>query len=291
MDITLGFSLNEDIIAPAITDLLGMVESLQQGFKPFVRGLIVLITLLIVANILKFIIGTVLKRAKVNEASQKIGLSDTLGKLGITAPISKVVSTLVFWMIAIYAIKAASDTWQIADVSNFVQALMLFIPKLLVATFILFGGLLAADMVKKAIHRGLDNIGIEYGGLIGTAIYALLAVMIMTVVLGQLGIQTDLLNSTVKILVAAIGLAIALSLGLGLRPVAQNIVSGVYARDLFPPGSVLEIDDTMAVVREVGAVATRLESDSGNFVVIPNSTLVTQVNKGMTSVQQYSKKI
>lgn len=283
-------SLSSKIVDPIIEEGKEFGATLQEYSIPIIVGLVALVVLLIVAKILKGIIRIVLKKVRVDDLAKKVGLSDTIGKLGITTPISKVVASIIYWMVAIYAIKVAADIWQIKDISKFVEALILYIPKVIIAAFILFGGLLAADMVKKAIHRGLDNIGIDYGALVGSAVYILLTVMIATVVLSHLGIQTDLLNSTVIILVAAIGLAIALSLGLGLRPVAQNVVSGVYARDLFPPGSVLEIDDSMVQVREVGAVATRLEAYDGTFFVIPNHTLVNQVNRGVTKVQQVAKK-
>ncbi|MEO0415090.1 MAG: mechanosensitive ion channel domain-containing protein, partial [Verrucomicrobiota bacterium] len=77
---------------------------------------------------------------------------------------------------------------------------------------------------------------------------------------------------------------------LGLRPVARNVVSGVYCRDMFPPGSVIEVGDAEATVREVGPVATRLESNDGTFFVIPNSRLISQITKGHhSSVGQFEK--
>jgi len=78
----------------------------------------------------------------------------------------------------------------------------------------------------------------------------------------------------------AIAIAIALAMGLGLRPIARNVVSGVYARDSFPPGSLLEIRDTTATVVEVGPVSTRLENEYGEYFVIPNSHMVKPLLKG-----------
>ena len=281
--------VENSFFAPLVDQALGFLTEVQNNFGKIVGGLVVLVVLLIIAWVLKGIIRAVLKKLRVDSISEKVALKDTIAKLGITAPISKIVSSIVYWMVAIYAVKVTADIWGVTDISNFITALILFIPKLIIAAFILFGGLLGADIVKKLIHRSLENIGIDYGALVGSAVSILIIVMVATVVLGQLGIETQLLNSTVVIMVAAIGLAIALSLGLGLRSVAQNVVSGVYARDLFPPGSVLEIDDSMAQVREVGAVATRLESGDGTFFVIPNHILVNQVNKGVARVQKVAK--
>ncbi|MGY8640875.1 MAG: mechanosensitive ion channel domain-containing protein [Verrucomicrobiales bacterium] len=78
----------------------------------------------------------------------------------------------------------------------------------------------------------------------------------------------------------SLAIAIALAMGLGLRPIARNVVSGVYARDSFPPGSLLEIRDTTATVVEVGPVSTRLENEYGEYFVIPNSHMVKPLLKG-----------
>ena len=278
-------------VEPMIETFLNMGKSIGEFFPVLMQGLVLLVVLLIVAKVLSFVLRTVCRNLKLDIASEKFGVHAMLAKFGVQSPLSSVIGKVVFWMMALYAVKAAADLWGISDISNFVQSLILFLPKLFVAVCILFAGLLAADLVRKAVFNGLDNIGVDYAGLIANFIYGLLAVMILTVVLGQLGIQTELLSASVKILLAAFGFSVALSLGLGLRPVARNVVSGVYARDMFPPGSILKVEEGYATVREVGAVATRLESENGSFVVIPNSLLVSQVTRGRKKSREFAEKL
>ncbi|MDF1812019.1 MAG: mechanosensitive ion channel [Verrucomicrobiales bacterium] len=278
-----------DFLQPVIDRFVAMGNAALDGLPKFILGLILFIILVIIGKILRFIVRNVFRKLKVDAMAEKLGLSEMLSKIGLRAPLSKVISSLVYWVVLLLAIKTVSEIWGIGDVSDFIDKLIAFLPKLLVALFILFAGLLVAELAKNAIHHALDRVGVDYAGPISSAVYGLLAVMIGTVVLGLLGIETELLNWSVIVLLSAFSLAVALSLGLGLRPIAKNIVSGVYARDLFPPGSILEIEDTMAVVREVGAVATRLESDNGLYLVVPNSTLIGQVNRGKTPLQNYAE--
>lgn len=269
-----------DFFQPILDKFIEMGNSAMERVPQITLGLILLIALLIVGKVLRFVARNLCSKLRLDGVAERVGITELLSKIGINAPLSRVIGNVVYWIIALVAFKAAADIWNIKDVSKFIDSLILFLPKLFVAVFILFAGLLVAELAKNAIRTALDRVGVDYAGPISNVVYGLFAVMIMTVVLGLLGIETELLNSTVVILLGAFALAVALSLGLGLRPIAKNIVSGVYARDLFPPGSILEIDDSMAVVREVGAVATRLESDNGVFFVVPNSTLVEQVNRG-----------
>lgn len=279
-----------EFFQPVIDKFIEMGNSAIERIPQFILGLILLAVLLIIGKILKFLAGNLCRKLKLDALAERVGITELLGKIGINAPLSRVIASVVYWMAALVAIKSAADIWKIADVSNFIDTLILFLPKLFVAVFILFAGLLVADLAKNAIRSALDRVDVDYAGPISNVVYGLFAVMIMTVVLGLLGIQTELLNSSVVILLGAFSLAVALSLGLGLQSIAKNIVSGIYARDLFPPGSVLEVEDVMAVVREVGTVATRLEADNGLYIVIPNSELVGKVNRGKSPARSFAEK-
>ena len=99
----------------------------------------------------------------------------------------------------------------------------------------------------------------------------------ITLAIGQLGLETTLINRIVLVALAATGTTLALALGLGMRAVSQNVVSGVYARDLFKPGMWLEIDGIKAKVIGVGATTTCLEKKNGKLRFVPNRRLIERV--------------
>lgn len=243
-------------------------------------GLCIFIVGFILAKVVRYIVSNLGKKLKLDVLSEKVGISDLLGKFGLRTPLTKVLAAAIFWVIILYFLKSAGEILGAKDISAFVNAVFTFMPKLMVSIFILLAGLLAADLLRGLIETGLDGMGIEYSGLVARSVYGLFGVIILTVVLGQLGVETELINASMKIVLGAIGLAVALALGLGLRPIVQNVISGVYARDLFPPGSDITIDEAEATVVEVGAVATRLETSEGRFLIVPNSRLVSKVTKG-----------
>ena len=99
--------------------------------------------------------------------------------------------------------------------------------------------------------------------------------MVISLAIGQLEIETDLLNQVVSIMLFAIGAAVALSLGLGTRTTAGNIVAGLYARDLFPRRATKStVGDISGTVIEVSTTNTLLELDDGTTYSMPNSLLV-----------------
>jgi len=274
--------------------LIEQFSSMGREFVAYLPTLVIGLVLLgvgvLIAKVFRAIIAKLGRRLMLDAAAEKLGIGDTLARLGMRAPLSSLVATLVYWIMIIFFLKSATDILGIKDISNAINSFIAFLPRLFISAFILLGGMMVTDLARGFIKTTLERIEFDYSGLVANFFYGLLAIMIITVVLGQLGIEAELLNSTVKIFLGAISLAIAIALGFGLRPVARNVVSGVYARDLFTPGSIVEVDGVEATVVEVGAVATRLEQGENRFFVIPNSHLVSEITKGKHGISNYSEK-
>ena len=111
--------------------------------------------------------------------------------------------------------------------------------------------------------------------------------MVLTIAISTLGVDTTLIRHTVEILLLGAAIATALALGLGMRPLAQNIVSGVYARDLYPVGTIIKFKDNDSLsgkVLSVGPVTTQLENDEGDHLNIPNSSLMSGIVESKSKI-------
>lgn len=278
-------------IQPLIEQFSAMGSSFMAFLPSLVLGLLILGAGVLIAKILRSILRKVGKKLQIDAAAEKLGIKDLVSKLGVRSPLHDVIATAIYWVVLFCFLKVAADVVGVKDVSAFIRDLILFFPRLFVSLLILLGGLLIASFLKGMVQSKLEDIEFEYAGLVSGFLYGLLSIMIFTMVLSQLGIETDLVNSSVKIFLGALALAIAIALGFGLRPVAKNIVSGVYARDLFPPGSIVEIEDSEATIVEIGAVATRLERGENRFFVVPNSQLLSQVTRGKHGITNLSEKV
>lgn len=275
------------VIAQAADPPLSILDSLIQAFTKLghqvvdftprlVVGLALLLIGILAARLIRSIITGVTARIGIDALSQRVGMTELFGRFGLTAPVSVLLGQIVFAFLILFLLKLSSDVLGVTDISAGINAIIAFLPRVVVSILILLAGMLAGGLVQNTLQARLDAKGIEYAGALAGIGYGLFMVMIITVVLSQLGIDASLLNWTVIIALATTGLTLALCLGPGLRPIAQNVVSGVYARDLFPPGTRVEFDGDSATILVVGAVATRLERDgTGEFIVVPNSQLVS----------------
>ncbi len=271
-----------------VDQFVSMGKSVEALIPTLVIAICVLGLGFIIAKVLRSIITRAADKLNFDALAEKVGLTEQFAKLGIRPPLGPIVGKLIFAFIIIYFVKSAADIAGVKDISQFINDFIAFLPKLLISVFILFGGLMAADILKGALESKMEAIEFSHGGLIARFVHILFILMIATVVLNQLGIETDLLSSTVKIFLAGLSLLIALALGFGLRPIARNVVSGVYARDVFQIGSSVILDSGEFKVVEVGTVSTRLENEIGDYVVIPNSALMSRMTSGHT--EYYSEK-
>ena len=270
-----------------------ILESLRDAFLEMADGAINALPNLVIAAVLLFVglvaakaIRSVLtgtfKKINLDEIFDKMGLTDIFNKIGLKAGPSVAIPKLLYWLVLLAFIKVAADKAGIEDISALLDQIMAFLPKVLTASIILLVGFIVADLIQNAAFRSLDNIGLEYAGSLSRILFGFIFILVLTVAFSQLGIETELLNSSVKIILGGLALALSLALGLGLKSLAGHIVAGVYARDLYKIGTEIHYDDLPAKVTGVGPLTTKLTRDDGTFIILPNSVMINEVMRGRT---------
>lgn len=235
---------------------------------------------LVVAKVLRSVLISTFKKINLDGIFDKIGLGEIFSKIGLKAGPSSAIPKVLYWLVLLVFIKVAADKAGIEDISTLLNQIIAFLPKVLTASIILLIGFIVADLIQNAAFRSLDKLGLEYAGSLSRILFGFLFVLALTVAFSQLGIETELLNASVKIVLAGLALALALALGLGLKTFAGHVVAGVYARDLYKIGTEVHYDELPAKVAGVGPLTTKLTRPDGTFIIIPNSILVSEVIRG-----------
>ena len=121
------------------------------------------------------------------------------------------------------ALMVAFNSLDLAYVTALLGRILLFLPKVMVAVVILFFGAYFARLVGAALTTYLHNIGVGEAGLVGRiALYAIMIFVIM-IALDQMGLG-DIIRQTFLIIIAAIGLGLALRFGLGGQKRAPEMI-------------------------------------------------------------------
>ncbi len=114
-----------------------------------------------------------------------------------------------------------------------------------------------ADTLKKILHN-----------FVSYSVYIICSLLI----LGQLGIN-------VAPILAGAGI-VGIAIGFGAQSLVKDMITGflIIFDDQFGVGDIVEIDGFRGTVEEVGIRVTKLKSDSGEVLMIPNGNIKRVVN-------------
>ncbi len=242
----------------------------------FVLGIVIVVVGIVVARISRRLVTVLAARAGVDRASDHSGVRGMLEATGVSVELSDIIGRTVFLFVLLLFVIAASESLGLAAVSSTINSFLHFVPKIFAAIIIAILGLVLAQVVRDAVRRTTEGFGVEDAGALSTLAYGLVILVLATVAISQLDINTGLLHVVIGITLTVAGIAVALALGLGTRRVAGDVVYGVYARDDLEPGDRIQVDEVAGEVIEVGTVMTVIALDDGRERYIPNSRLMSR---------------
>ena len=142
-----------------------------------------------------------------------------------------------------------------------------YIPKIGIAILVLVLGLIAANFVRELITMTCASAGITHGNMVAQAVYVAVVLLIVVTAIDALGINTDLLNNTIVILLAGLIGGAALSFGLGSRSAVANLIAAHYLGSVIRVGMQVKIGENQGTVVAVTPISIVLETDEGRVVV------------------------
>ena len=102
----------------------------------------------------------------------------------------------------------------------------------------------------------------------------MIVLVVGSLAVGQLNLNTALVDRVIEIFLMATGAALAIAIGFGSRDMAKQVVAGVYARETFVEGTKINVGEYDGTVDAVRAVNTTIRMGNGKTVVIPNAQLM-----------------
>jgi small-conductance mechanosensitive channel len=221
------------VVEPSFTDAL--VASFHDAFSmilsaiPRILGFIIIVAIgWFVSSMLARGVTRLLRAIRFDELMQKSGLADFMAKMGTGTDSAGIVSGLVKWLVRIVVLLVAFDVLGLPAVSDVMRQLLLWLPNLVVAIFVLFIGGIAArtlgNIVRGATAEGGFTNPETLSNVVRTAVWAFAIV----VAINQLGIATNLINTLFTGFVGALAIALGLSFGLGGRDLASRTLENWY---------------------------------------------------------------
>ena len=201
-------------------------ESLHQvgAFVPrLLLAVVILVLGWLIAKAVRFAIVKGLRAINFSVVTDKAGIDQFLKQGGANIDTVRVLGSLAYWLVILAALMVASNSLDLAYVTDVIGRIVLFLPKVMFAVVILVFGAYFARFVGSALTKYLHENRIGEAGLIGRlALYAIMVFVIM-IALDQMGLG-DIIRQAFLIIIAAIALGLALAFGLGGQKRAADLI-------------------------------------------------------------------
>jgi small-conductance mechanosensitive channel len=269
--------MNIDIWTQSFGNALTRFWTEIAGFLPNLIATIIFIFIgLLLSKFVTKWFAKVIEKVGFNTLCDMLGIERGLKTLGFKLSPSTLVGRILYLFFVLIILVAGAETLGLDRLSSLLDEFVLYLPKLVGAVVITVIGLFIAKAVKKQVEASFENMGIEFGDAAAKMLQMLVIFITFSLVVSQLQLETELLNTIFTVLIASMGVAFALALGLGTKAIANSIVSGIYAREQLLPGDEIEFDGFIGNVIQVSTVNTIIENKDGLQMSIPNQDLLTK---------------
>ncbi len=247
---------------------------LLDALPGLLSGLLVLLVGWLIARVLRWTTGRLLKRLGLDAAAEKSGLDRQLQRFG-GLKLSKLIGLVVYWAVLLVFLLAAADVMGLDTVTRGIEGFLAYLPTLLSALAIFVIGLVIAEKVKQGMSTLMSSVGIGGGKVVAQVLFGLVALFMTITALNVAGIDTTLITSNILIVIGGVLIAFGIAYGLAARGILTNILSSYYGRDRIKPGQRIRIGQDEGVVERIDSIAITLDTGDRK-VMLPCSVLTTE---------------
>lgn len=200
-----------------------------------IPGIIVALVMLFLGLFLSRWTSTIVRKLlnaiKLDTWTSKVGVNEILTRIGFGKSPTYVIAFVLSWAVMITFIMIAADSLGLGTIKTLLYNLLAFIPKLFACIVILFAGLIFGRFVEKVVHNSAKANNIKGGVFFSKIINVVVVVFAILLALEQVNINFALINDVILILLASMGLGLAIAFGLGARDIVAEFLRGTLKKE------------------------------------------------------------
>ena len=216
-----------------ISELIQALHEIAKDFAHFLPRLIVMLILALVgwviAYLAKVALRSILRLVKFDKLSENAGTSQLLKKAALPSA-TEILSRFVFWVTWLGFILLGVNALGILGLQQQIAGFFLFLPRLFVAIFIMFFGMLAASFFSRAALLAAVNANMPSPRVLSLAVRSIIIVFVLSVVFEELGLAKETMLVAFGIAFGAMMLGLAIAFGMGGRDLARRFLEKRFVR-------------------------------------------------------------
>lgn len=209
--------------------LLEPARAVLAQIGQFLVNILLVIVILIIgwliSKLIKVVVTKGLRAIKLDELSDRIELETMLEKGGIGYSLSELIGLVCYWLAILVTFMVAINAVGLTIAADLLNRVVLYVPNVIAAVFILILGMFASTIVKNIVVTAANNSGVSQGKLLGKIAEIVIIAFAVFVGLEQLKIGIRITQLTISITLGSIGLGLAIAFGLGCKDIVGKIVA------------------------------------------------------------------
>lgn len=263
---------------PVLLALTQTITAILNFIPHLINGLIIFIIGYLISALVRSILRFIFRRIRLEQLFQRVGIDNVLRGLGVRVPVSDILVQIVFFFLILSFSTSAVQLMGLTAVANLLENVLSFIPQAISAGLIIIFGSMIARFLGGTVTSVAQSVNITYSNALGKIIEYAIVAFVMVLAISTLGVNTAILTTSLTIIIAAAGLAIALTFAFGSRDSARHVIAGYYVRQNFVPGQRVQLGDQSGTIRGTAGAYTILETvnaaGQNATISLPNALLL-----------------
>lgn len=251
---------------------LQLLNTVLNFLPRLVNAALLLLIGYIIARVLRGLITRGLRALHFDDLSDRAGITRTLRMAGTNLDAARVLAEVVFWWIFLIFIELAVNTLGLVEISAFLNAVLGYIPNVIVAILIIVIGALLGNVVAGIVRGAAGGAGLSMAPLLANIARWAIIIFATLAALTQLHVAENMIFILFAATVGMLALAAGLAFGLGGVDAARGMISGVSTRSMLQPGQRVQIGQEIGIVVSHDMNQTIVDTPSGR-ISIPNASL------------------
>ena len=208
---------------------------LGQSSLKVLTALLIAVLILVLGLYISRWVGSFTKKflGKINfdNKTSKLGINELCVRFGLGKSPTYIIAFVLAWAVIFYAIVLAADVLHLVVIRNLFTRFLEFIPTAFVSLLILFAGLLLGKLIGNIIENSSKANNLKGGFFISRAVNAFIVFFCAMLAVENLGFANYLVNNVVLVVLASMGLAFAIGVGLGSKALVEEFLRELFKKE------------------------------------------------------------
>ena len=167
------------------------------------------------AKAVRFAVERALRAVNFHVLTERAGTDNFLQQGGLRGDTTTLFGLFAYWLVMLAALIIAFNGLGVTYITDLLQRLVLFSPKILVAMLVIIFGSYFARFVGSAVHTYCVGAKVADADVLSRLARYLIMTFVVMIALSQIEVGGDIVQKTFLVILAGLMLALALAFGLG----------------------------------------------------------------------------